>query len=129
MSFHSSPPLFEMEHMTENLATIKERRERPRFRVNLPLTVFVGDREIPAYTRDFSNLGVFFYLAPEDGTSIDCEFEFVAELPPEITHSTCICRIRCCASLVRREDTRKGLMGIGARVLDYSILREGMEFA
>jgi len=44
-----------------------------------------SDREIPAYTRDLSNRGVYFYLASDDGGQLDQDFEFLVELPPEIT--------------------------------------------
>jgi hypothetical protein len=122
MSFPASGCHFEIEHMTKNMETAVEKRERQRIRVNVPMTIFVGDREIPAFTRDLNNLGVYFYLALADGLLIDHEFEFVITLPPEITLSTC-CRIRCSARLMRREETSMDLKGIGARILDYSIYR------
>jgi hypothetical protein len=78
-----------------------ERRERQRFNISAPLTLSIGDREIAAYTRDLSNRGVFFYLAVCDSQLIDGDFEFVVELPPEITLSTC-CRIRCKGRAVRK---------------------------
>jgi hypothetical protein len=119
---------FEMARMNETLATANERRGRQRFKINAPVTVVIGGREIPAYTRDLSNRGVYFYLALPDGTQIDREFEFVIELPPEITLSTC-CRIRCLGRAVRTDKTAMSLTGIAAEILEYSILREAIPTA
>jgi hypothetical protein len=119
---------FEMARMNEYLATGNDRRGRQRFRINAPVTLVIGDREIPAYTRDLSNRGVYFYLALADGTQIDGEFEFVIELPPEITLSTC-CQIRCLGRVVRTDNTAMNLTGIAAEILEYSILRKPMPIA
>ena len=100
-----------------------DRRRIQRFRVRAPLTVIAGDREIPAYTRDLSNQGVYFYLASDDSGLIERDFEFWVELPPEITLST-FCRIRCYGRALRKEKTLKGLTGVAAKILDYSILKE-----
>ena len=115
--------ILKMGHMTENSTRENDRRGRPRFSMNAPLTVFIGGREIPAYTRDLSNRGVYFFLDLADGTLIDREFEFMVDLPPEITLSTC-CSIRCQGRLVRKENTLENLTGIAAEILDYSIIRE-----
>lgn len=94
-----------------------------RFCTNAPLTVYIGDREIPAYTRDLSNRGVYFFLALSDSNLIESDFEFMVDLPPEITLSTC-CSIRCQGRLVRKENTAKNLTGVAAQILKYSILRD-----
>jgi hypothetical protein len=99
-----------------------DRRSRQRFSINAPLTVIIGEREVPAYTRDLSNQGVYFYLALADDIPLESDFEFVVGLPPEITFTTC-CRIRCHGHAVRSEKTGS-LAGIAAQILDYSILRE-----
>ncbi|MHB1675636.1 MAG: PilZ domain-containing protein [Acidobacteriaceae bacterium] len=108
--------------MTEDLTVPNERRESQRFKLSVPLTVMVEGREVSAYTRDMSNRGVFFYLALDDGTRLDRDFEFVAELPPEITLSTC-CQIRCQGRAVRTEESSMDLTGVAAKILDYSIVR------
>ncbi len=104
-----------------------ERRDSQRFKISAPLTVIAGEREIPAYTRDLSNRGVFFYLSLQDSTLIDRDFEFMIEMPSEITLTTS-CKIRCRGKLLRKEVTSKNLTGAGiaAEILDYSILREAM---
>jgi hypothetical protein len=68
---------------------------------------------------------VFFYLGLSDSALIDHEFEFLIEMPSEITLTTS-CRIRCRGKLVRKEMTTKNLTGAGvaAEILDYSILRD-----
>jgi hypothetical protein len=114
-----------MGHMTDNFKRENDRRGRPRFSMNAPLTVLIGDREIPAYTRDLSNRGVYFYLDLIDSNLVDSDFEFTVDLPPEITLSSC-CSIRCRGRLVRKESTSKNLTGIAAEILDYSILRDAV---
>jgi hypothetical protein len=112
--------------MTQDMTTSAvERRSSQRFKISAPLTVIVGDHEITAYTRDLSNRGVYFYLTLPDSTLIDREFEFLIEMPSEIT-LTASCRIRCRGRLVRKEVTSRNLTGAGiaAEILDYSILRD-----
>jgi len=112
--------------MTQDTTTAaNERRGSQRFKISAPLTVIVGEHEIPAYTRDLSNHGVYFYLTLPDSTLIDRDFEFLIEMPSEIT-LTASCRIRCRGKLVRKEVTSRNLTGAGvaAEILDYSILRE-----
>ncbi len=114
--------------MTQNGTTmIDERRSSQRFRISAPLTVIAGDQEIPAYTRDLSNRGVYFYLTLPDSTMIERDFEFLIEMPSEIT-LTASCRIRCRGKLVRKEVTSRNLTGAGiaAEILDYSILRDSI---
>lgn len=114
--------------MTQNTTTMnEERRSSQRFRISAPLTVIVGEHEIPAYTRDLSNRGVYFYLTLPDSTLIERDFEFLIEMPSEIT-LTASCRIRCRGRLVRKEVTSRNLTGAGiaAEILDYSILRESL---
>jgi PilZ domain len=112
----------EMARMSEDLATTNERRERQRFRINAPVTLFIGDREIPAYTRDLSNRGAYLYVALSDSTEIDSEFEFTVDLPPEVTFATC-CQIRCRGQAVRTEDAAMSLTGMAVEILEYSIFR------
>jgi hypothetical protein len=116
---------FDMDGMSQNPEMENERRGMQRFRINASLTIFIGDREIPAYTRDLSNRGVYFYLDLIDSALIDRDFEFMVDLPPEITLSTS-CSIRCRGRLVRKENNVKNLTGIAAEILDYSILREAV---
>jgi PilZ domain len=114
---------FEMVRMKSKSNEGIDRRERQRFSISAPLTLFLGDREVSAYTRDLSNRGVYFYLALSDSKLLDCDFEFVVELPPEITLSSC-CRIRCVGRAVRREENQPNLAGVAAEIFQYSILRD-----
>ena len=114
--------------MTQDLAVPNDRRGSQRFRRSVPLTVTVEGREVSAYTRDMSNRGVYFYLALADGTLLDDDFEFLAELPPEITLSTC-CQIRCRGRAVRTEQISTDLAGVAAEILDYSIIRDPASIA
>lgn len=120
--------LDETVRMTQDTTTTaKERRNSQRFKISAPLTVIVGEHEIPAYTRDLSNRGVYFYLTLPDSTLIDRDFEFLIEMPSEITLTTS-CRIRCRGKLIRKEVTSRNLTGAGiaAEILDYSILRDSL---
>jgi hypothetical protein len=114
---------FEMVQMKAKLKEEIDRRERQRFSISAPLILFLGDREVPGYTRDLSNRGVYFYLALSDSRLLDCDFEFVVELPPEITLSSC-CRIRCKGRAIRKDENQTNLAGVAAEIMHYSILRE-----
>jgi hypothetical protein len=111
--------------MTEDIAAGDERRRSQRFKISAPLTVLAGDHEISAYTRDLSNRGVYFHLGLADSALIERDFEFLIEMPSEITLSSS-CRIRCRGKLVRKETAMRNIAGAGiaAEILDYSILRE-----
>lgn len=111
--------------MTEDSVSANERRGSQRFRISAPLTVIVAGHEISAYTRDLSNRGVYFFLALSDSALVDRDFEFLIEMPSEITLSSS-CRIRCRGRLVRKEMAARNLTGAGiaAEILDYSILRD-----
>jgi hypothetical protein len=112
-----------MELMTGNSATTGDRRERRRFSINVPVTLVNGAFEIPAYTRDLSNQGIYFYVMSVDSFSVGQDFEFLVELPPEVTLSTCSW-IRCRGRLVRVESSSSDLTGMAAEILQYSILGE-----
>ena len=100
-----------------------DRRGRERFRIQAPLTVTLGKREIPALTRDLSNRGVYFYLAYSDRPQIGEDLDFVIELPPEVTLSDA-CRIRCHGRAVRTEETSPHETGVAAEILEYSIMSD-----
>jgi len=120
--------LNEMARMTHVSESATERRKAQRFKVSAPLTVTIGDREIPAYTRDLSDRGVYFYLGADDSGLIDDNINFMVDLPPEITMSTC-CRIQCRGRVLRLEGSLMGLTGVAALILDYSIFRDAMPVA
>lgn len=117
-----------MDRMTKSRASADDRRRIQRFAVKVPLTVTIGERQVPGYTRDLSNRGVYFYFALTDSKLIGSDFVLVVEMPPEITLSTCW-RIRCRAKLLRSEEISRDMSGIAAEILDYSILREPMGMA
>jgi len=102
-----------------------ERRERQRYGINAPVTILAGSREIPGFTRDLNNFGVYFYLNLADGATVGNDFDFLLELPPEITLSTC-CMVRCRGRVVRTDDSSAQMTGIAARILDYSIDKEAL---
>jgi hypothetical protein len=112
--------------MTSKVHSANERRERQRFGINAPLTVLVGQREIPGFTRDLSNRGVYFYLEMADSETIGGDIQFKVELPPEITLSTC-CSIQCQGHVVRTDNTAMQLTGIAAEIDHYSIQKDATD--
>ena len=105
------------------MQSVEERRQRRRYGINAPLKVFIGKREIPGFTRDLNDLGVYFFLDMSGKAPIVGDFEFLIELPPEVTLSAC-CMVRCTGQVVRTDDGSAQLTGIAARILRYSIERE-----
>jgi hypothetical protein len=101
----------------------RDRRERPRFSVNIPLTVYVGERAISACARNVSDRGVYFYLALSDSEAVERDFEFMLQLPPEVTSSTW-CAIRGQGRLLRKEVISSEVAGMAAEILECSIVRE-----
>jgi hypothetical protein len=114
--------------MKQDSESATDRRKAQRFKVNAPLTLTVGGREIPAYTRDLSDRGVYFYLGSDESILINHDIDFVVDLPPEITLSTC-CRIECRGRVLRTEGSSMGLAGVAAQILDYSIFWDAMPIA
>jgi hypothetical protein len=109
--------------MTGKLQPVSDRRNRARFEINAPLTVIIGKREIPGFTRDLSNRGVYFYLDLADSVSMSGDFDFMVELPPEITLST-YCLVRGQGRVVRTDNTSSQLTGVAAEILHYSMQRD-----
>jgi hypothetical protein len=94
--------------------------------LTVPLTVFLGDQAVAGYTRNVSDRGVYFYLDLPESNDIVDDFEFVLELPPDITLSTW-CPIRCRGRLVRREQADSGLAGVAAEIMQYSMPQASIE--
>jgi hypothetical protein len=109
--------------MTGCVESALDLRARQRFGISVPLTVIIGQREIPGFTRDLSNRGVYFYLDLADSGLIGGEFEFRVELPPEITLSTC-CLIHGKGRVLRADSASSQYAGIAAEILHYSMQRD-----
>jgi hypothetical protein len=109
--------------MTEKLHLENDRRQGKRFEISAPLTVMLGKREISGFTRDLSNRGVYFYIDLAESAAIGGNFDFLVELPPEITLSPS-CSIRCQGRVLRTDNESSQLTGIAAEILHYSMYRE-----
>lgn len=109
--------------MKKNMPAIDDRRKTQRFQIKAPVTISVADREIAGFTRDLSNRGVYFYVSVGDAPETGEEFEFVVELPPEVTLSNS-CLIRCQGRVARTEMNPRNEAGIAAEILEYRILNE-----
>jgi hypothetical protein len=113
----------EIDSMNEAQSRKDDRRDGLRFSVNIPLTIFTGERAIPGYACHVSDKAVYFYLDPAESERIDRDFEMELRLPPEVTF-TIWCSIRCHARLIRKDTTSTDSTGIAAEILSYSIVRE-----
>lgn len=100
-----------------------DRRSRPRFEIRAPLTIIAVGREIPAFTRDISNKGVYFYISTTDTPSVGEVLEFVIELPAEVTLSD-NCRIRCQGKVLRTNETTWQEVGVATELFSYAFLSE-----
>jgi hypothetical protein len=109
--------------MKKSQPTVDDRRRTQRFQIKAPLTISLGDREVAGFTRDLSNKGVYFYVEASERPEPGEEFEFVVELPPEITLSNS-CLIRCQGRVARTDMTPRNETGIAAEILEYRILNE-----
>jgi|HubBroStandDraft_1064217.scaffolds.fasta_scaffold487247_1 hypothetical protein len=107
--------------MMTSQSAVDDRRTTQRFQIKAPLTISLGGREIAGFTRDLSNRGVYFYVGASDVPGAGEEFEFVVELPPEITLSNS-CLIRCHGRVARTDLSSRNEAGIAAEILDYRIL-------
>jgi hypothetical protein len=110
--------------MTGSMQLQNDRRQSQRYQIRAPLTIIVGEREFSGFTRDLSNHGVYFYLDLSESTPVKDSFDFLVELPPEITLSTC-CLIRGQGHLLRTENAQSQLTGMAAEILHYSIQSDG----
>jgi hypothetical protein len=109
--------------MKKSQPEVDDRRRTQRFQIKAPLTISIGDRKVAGFTRDLSNRGVYFYVGAGDRPEAGEEFEFVVELPPEITLSNS-CLIRCHGRVARTELTPLNEAGVAAEILEYRILNE-----
>jgi hypothetical protein len=109
--------------MKKSQLAVDDRRKTQRFQIKAPLTLTLGDREIAGFTRDLSNKGVYFNLGAGEAPGAGEEFEFVVELPPEITLSNS-CLIRCRGRVARTDLTPRNGAGIAAEIIEYRIMNE-----
>ena len=100
-----------------------DRRSRPRFEIRAPLTIFAKEREIPAFTRDISNKGVFFNISTADAPSVGEVVEFVIELPAEVTLSES-CRIQCQGRVLRIIETSWNEAGVATELFRYAFVSD-----
>ncbi len=108
--------------MQQEPKAINERRNHRRFTVHAPVSLRIHDVPVAGLSRDMSNRGVYVYLRSVEGIERDQRFEFIVELPSEITLSSG-CKISCTGRVVRVVDKPADLMGIALEILDYTISR------
>lgn len=109
--------------MNHSYPSAFDRRAKPRFEITAPLTILAEGREISAFTRDISNIGVFFLISPVDTPRIGQTLKFVIELPAEVTLSNS-CRIQCLGRVIRTNDLSGEKVGVAAQVLRYSFMSD-----
>lgn len=98
----------------------EDRRTAPRFGMRIPLIIKYAEQEIPAFTRDLSARGVFFYVDAEpEGFQED--IEFIITFPPEVTLSSSL-HVRCKGKVVRTSQTETYGTGIAAQIHHYQFI-------
>lgn len=101
-----------------------ERREMPRFEMQLPVEVDLGKEQgcVSAVTKDVSARGVYIVLDSE--LPPNAQIEFTLTLPPEVTMTRSI-RVRCNGEIIRvlRHGER---FGVAARIRHYEFMTNGM---
>jgi PilZ domain len=108
--------------MQQEPTVMNERRNHRRFTVHAPVSLNIHEAPVTGLTRDMSNRGLFVYLRSVEGIERDQRFDFVVELPSEITLSSG-CKISCTGRVVRVVDKPADLTGIALEILNYTISR------
>lgn len=109
--------------MKKNKTTVAlERRGNQRFKVNAPILIPLVKGTLGGFTRDMSSRGIYFYLNSAQTPPQDHKFEFLVELPAEITTSFS-CRVRCLGRVKRIEHGASNITGFAVEILKYSIER------
>jgi hypothetical protein len=85
------------------------------------MTLHKGSRDVVAFTRNLSNQGVYFCISSSDSPELGELFEFLIELPAEVTLSDS-CRILCFGRAVRIQRFPWNETGVAAEILHYDII-------
>ena len=107
--------------MAQQLTITEERRASERFPVRLPVIVLDEKRNTYAFTRDISAQGIFFYFPSAESALIGQDLNFIVEFPPELT----LCgglKVRCTGTVVRKQNTAQGEIGLAAQIHKYAFL-------
>jgi hypothetical protein len=101
-----------------------ERREMPRFEMQLPVEINLGaERGIAsAVTRDVSARGVYIVLEIE--LSPQSDIEFTLTLPPEVTMTKSI-KVRCNGHVLRVLRHGSDQYGVAANIHHYEFMTNG----
>lgn len=98
----------------------QERRRWQRFRVTAAVSLLINGQPVTGYTQDICNHGVYLMLPAGDGLNREKEFDFVVELPPEITLSSG-CEIWCSGRALRIDEGSSQTVGVATEIIDYAI--------
>lgn len=107
--------------MAQQSTIIDERRASERFPMRLPVTLLTEGQNVPAFTRDISARGIFFYFPLAESALVDEELEFIIEFPPELTLCTSV-RVHCIGKVVRKQNTSQDETGVAAQISKYTFL-------
>jgi len=95
-----------------------DRRSVTRFQMNLPMKVWIADRQFQVFTTDVSAKGVAFQV----DTGLDDEnIELEITLPPEVTLSASL-TVRCDARVVRVQHSTPSHTEVAASISRYEFL-------
>ena len=112
--------------MNDIVAPRPDPRARPRFAMEVPLTILREGRKVSARTRDISSIGAYFYAPASEVPRIGQGLRFVIDLSPGVTRST-TCRVECHGRVVRTETISRKEVGVAAQILYYSFLPDGAD--
>jgi hypothetical protein len=103
--------------------TTDERRAAERFQTRIPVTVLAGELSLPAFTKDLSARGVYFYVSSADSHLIEQDLDFIIEFPPAITRCNKL-KARCTGKVLRKQITIGRGMGIAAEFCRYTFMND-----
>ena len=101
--------------------TTDERRQAQRFSMRIPVTLLSDDRQVPAFTKDVSARGIYFYVSFADSALINQDLDFIIEFPPEITLCASL-RVRCKGKVLRKVSTAQYETGVAAEIYRYAFM-------
>jgi hypothetical protein len=90
-----------------------ERRQHPRYALQLPVVISAGTQQLQAVTRDVGAGGIFFYTSEWPVLNPTIEFKMV--FPAQLTLSDTM-RAICRGTVVRKEEAPDGRTCIAATI-------------
>jgi len=107
--------------MTMDQISNDDRRNAPRFDMRIPLKLMADQGPMPAFTRDVSATGIYFFMQMSPSFNPGQPVEFIITFPPEITLTTNI-NVKCAGEIIRTHANDKQGVGIAVKINSYEFL-------